>query len=52
MHDIIMTSPKMDRVCLERDTSSKSHFLHELKNSAKTKGHRVTKMSPQTLILP
>ncbi len=25
-------------------------FFRELKSTAKTKGHRVTKMSPQTLI--
>jgi len=26
-----------------------SHLLHELKDTAKTKGYRVTEMSPQTL---
>jgi hypothetical protein len=29
-----------------------SFLFHELKDIAKTRGHRVTKMSPQTLILP
>jgi hypothetical protein len=30
----------------------KTDLLHELENTAKTWGHRVSKMSPQTLILP
>jgi len=32
--------------------SATSHQFQELKNTAKTKGHHVTKMSPQTVILP
>jgi diphthamide synthase subunit DPH2 len=29
-----------------------SHFFHELNNAAKARGHRVTKMKPQTPIFP
>jgi hypothetical protein len=31
---------------------TRSHLFHELKNTAKTRGHRVSILTPQTLILP